>query len=278
MSKKNTNGRISYPQYRLADLMLFLLIMCGCEVLNILAISKWFKSQLFSVSVMMLVSLLVMVRWNWWAAIFPATGGLITCLLLGASGIEAYVVYIIGNSFILFDWFFLKIGKEKLKKWYWLLLYVFIGYLLVAFGRTLTALCFGNDFVGCLVSYLGYGELLNFVFTFIVLFILSRFESMVVDQKKYLKEEAYKRDHANDDKGDRWDGYTELNEDDLRALVAMDEYDRAIGGQRRRLKDTSEEEPPEEDNRADGAEENNELEELEKLEKFEDNNKTNLEK
>ncbi len=245
MSKLNTNGRISYPQYRLADLMLFLLIMCACEVINILAVSKWFSGQLFSVSVMMLVSLLVLVRWNFWAAIFPATGGLITCLLLGAKGIEAYIVYIIGNSFILFAWFLLKIGKEKLKKWYWLLLYVFIGYLLVAFGRTVIALCFNQDFVSCLVSYLGYGELLNFVFTFLVMFLLTRFNSMVVDQKQYLKEEAYKRDHANDDRGDRWDGYTELNEDDLKALVAMDEYDRAIGGQRRRIKDIPEEEPSE---------------------------------
>ena len=246
MSKLNTNGRISYPQYRLADLMLFLLIMCGCEVLNILAIRKWFPNQLFSVSVMMLVSLLVLVRWNFWAALFPPIGGLITCLLLGAKGIEAYVVYIVGNSFILFAWFFLKIGKEKLKKWYWLLLYVFIGYLLVAFGRTILAVCFNQDFVGSLISYLGYGELLNFIFTYVVLLILTRFNSMVVDQKKYLKEEAYKREHANDDKGDKWDGYTELNEDDLRALVAMDEYDRAIGGQRRRLKDIPEEEEPSE--------------------------------
>lgn len=239
-SKNGTNGRISYNQYKLADIMMFLLIMCVCELVNILAIRSWFTGMTFSVSVMLLVSLVVIIRWNWLGVLFPVIDGVLYCLMMGAEGWQ-YAVYVIGNAFVALTAVdFLFIPKEKIVgRWWATALYALVAYVLLVFGRSVVAVCFGKSFVGTILATAA-AESLNLTFALIGLLVLRRVEGMLADQKKYLFKVTKERDTIKHAEEYHWDGYTELNEEDLQALAAMDEYDKAIKFNKRSLKEIKE--------------------------------------
>jgi hypothetical protein len=218
MSSKGTNGKISYRQYRLADHFLFLLIMVVFEIINVLAIRRWFTGQLFSISLMFTVSLIVLVRWNWWAAIFPIADGILYCWLNGAA-FQSYVVYAVGNAFLLLSWFLFKaIPKKKLfSRWYLSLIYPLVAFVLVLLGRTIVAVCFGESFFTFLYSTF-FTEVLNIFFAVVAILILRRFDSMLRDQKEYLFEVARNNEELKRPKEDVWEGYTELDEEELKKL------------------------------------------------------------
>lgn len=236
MRNKITDGRISYGQYKLADIMLFLLITCVCEAINVFAVQRWFQGMLFSVSVMLLVTLVVLVRWNWVGVIFPIADGLIYCWMNGATAAQ-FVIYPIGNAFVaVVGLLFLAVPKEKItSRWFFVVLYAIAGFVLLVLGRTIVSACFGQDFGKTLVAMLT-SESLNLVFAVVGLLILRLPEGMLTDQKKYLFKLAKERDTVKHAEEYHWDGYTELNEDDLRALASMDEYDKAISFSKSSLK------------------------------------------
>ena len=222
MKKLNINGVISYNQYKLVDIMLFMVIMAALEAVNVFAIKKWFPDMMFSVSLMFTVSLIVLVRWNWLAAIFPVLHGVLYCAFLSVFqtvGYQEYIIYAVGNSFLLFSWFLFKlIPKQKLfSKWYLTLIYPVVAFALVLLGRTLTAMCFGTSFTDALGSHF-FTESLNIVFAIIALLILRRLEGMLEDQKTYLKRVAREKDEAKTPKDEVWAGYTELDENELKKL------------------------------------------------------------
>ncbi len=240
MSNKNTNNRISYGQYKAADIVMFIIIMCLCETVNVLALKQWFSSPMFSISVMLLVSLVVMIRWGLIGVTLPMVDGLLYCALLGAT-VSQYVIYIIGNAFVALVWVILKVfSKEKVTStWYFTLLYAIAGYAFLVLGRALVAICFGESFLSAMLSTLS-GELLNFVFAVVGLLTLRKVESMLVDQKTYLLKVTEERDTLKPAAGEYWDGYTELNSEDLERLKAMDEYDSKIAFNRTSLKNLKE--------------------------------------
>ena len=224
MKKLNIHGVISYNQYKLVDLMLFMVIMAALEAVNVLAIKQWFADlvMLFSISLMFTVSLTVLVRWNFFAAIFTVSHGLIYCGLISIFdpvSFDTYIIYAVGNSFLLITWFLFKlIPKEKLfSKWYLTLIYPAVAFILVAIGRTLVAVCFGYGFVDSLAGYV-MPESLNIAFAAIALLILRRFDGMLEDQKTYLKRVAREKDEAKTQKDEVWAGYTELDEEELKKL------------------------------------------------------------
>ncbi|MDE7329643.1 MAG: hypothetical protein K2N30_00900 [Clostridia bacterium] len=228
MKKSTIYGRISYNQYKFVDIFLFLVLMCVCETVNVFAVKQWFPDMFFSVSLMFTVSLIVLVRWNFLSAIFPVVSAVLYCLLLqclpGEDGItySTYIIYIVGNSFVLLSWFLFKfIPKEKLfSKWYLTLIYPLVAFVLVIFGRTLTATCFEPDkFLDYLGSYV-FADSLNIVFAIIALLILRRFDGMLEDQKSYLKRVAVEAEEAKKPKEEVWRGYTELDEEELKKLHA----------------------------------------------------------
>lgn len=222
MKRLNISGVITYNQYRLVDILLFTVIMAVFEAVNVFAITKWFPNMLFTVSLMFTVTLIVLVRWNFWAAVFPVLHGILYCAFLSATksvGIEDYVIYAVGSSFILFSWFLFKaIPKEKLfKKWYLTLIYPAVAFALVLLGRAAVAACFGKNFLG----YLGnsvFTESVNIVFAALALLILRRADGMLEDQKTYLKRVAREKAEAQMQKDDIWAGYTELDEEELKKL------------------------------------------------------------
>lgn len=240
MSNKSTNGRISYSQYKIADILLFLVIMFVCEVINIFAIRRWFSGMMFTVSVMLLVSLVVLIRWNLLGAIFPVAGGLVYCWMMGAEGWQ-FAEYAIGNAFIVIVWFlFFAIPKEKVVGHWWLTAaYALVAFILMVLGRATVAACFGKGFATPFIQNLT-TESLNFAFALSGLMILRKIEGMLADQKKYLIKVTTERDTIKHAEEFHWDGYTELNEEDLQALAAMDEYDRAVKFNKRSLKELKE--------------------------------------
>lgn len=222
MKKSNTNGKISYNQYKLVDIFLFLVIMCVFETVNVFAIKQWFTDMLFSVSLMMTISLIVFVRWNLLGAIFPIVNGILYSALLGAPA-ETYVIYAVGNAFIIPVWFLFKfIPKEKLfSKWYLTLIYPAVAFVLLVLGRAAVAACFGYNFVEYLGTYV-FAESLNGAFAIIVLLVLRKIGGMLEDQKTYLKRVAIEQaPHAP--KEEIWAGYTELDGEELKKLRDYDE-------------------------------------------------------
>lgn len=222
MKKSNINGVVSYNQYKLVDILLFIVIMATLEAVNVFAIKQWFPDMLFAVSLMFTVSLIVLVRWNFLAAIFPVLHGVLYCAFLSVFqtvGYEEYIIYSVGNSFLLLSWFLFKlIPKEKLfSKWYLTLIYPAVAFVLVLFGRTFVAMCFGTGFVEALGSYF-FTESLNIVFAIIALLILRRVDGMLEDQKTYLKRVARQKEEAKTQKDEVWAGYTELDEEELKKL------------------------------------------------------------
>lgn len=222
MKKFNISGIISYNQYKLVDIMLFMVIMAALEAVNVFAIKKWFPDMTFAVSLMFTVSLIVLVRWNFLAAIFPVLHGVLFCAFMSVFepvGIDEYVIYAAGNSFILLSWFLFKfIPKEKLfSKWYFTIILPVIAFALVLLGRSAVAACFGNDFL----KYLGntfFAESLNAVFALLALIILRRANGMIEDQKTYLKRVAREKEEAKTPKEEVWAGYSELDETELSKL------------------------------------------------------------
>ncbi|MDE6586179.1 MAG: hypothetical protein K2K80_05830 [Clostridia bacterium] len=217
MKKSNINGKISYNQYKLMDILLFLVIMCVFETINVFAIKKWFTDMLFSVSLMTTISLIVLVRWNLLGAIFPVVNGVLYSILLGAPA-ETYVIYAVGNAFIALSWFVFKLlPKEKLfAKWYLTLIYPAVAFVILIFARTAVAVCFGNDFVACLGSNV-FAESLNTAFAAVALLVLRKLPGMLEDQKLYLKRVAQSQE-IKPPKDEVWAGYTELDEEELKKL------------------------------------------------------------
>ncbi len=229
MKKLNINGVVSYNQYKLVDIMLFMVIMAALEAVNVFAIKRWFPDMLFAVSLMFTVSLIVLVRWNFLAAIFPVLHGVLYCAFLSVFqtvGYEEYLIYAVGNSFLLLSWFIFKlIPKQKLfSKWYTTLIYPAVAFVLVLLGRTLMAMCFGIGFAEALGSYF-FTESLNIVFAIIALLILRRIDGMLEDQKTYLKRIAREREEARTPKEETWAGYTEIDEEELKKLHDYNEGD-----------------------------------------------------
>ena len=87
---------ISFKQYRGMDVFFFTSLLCICEGLIILAATRWFPSQPYTLSLVPAIVAIVMVRWGAFAAIPAAAGALIYCLLSGA-GAHHYVIYLCGN-------------------------------------------------------------------------------------------------------------------------------------------------------------------------------------
>lgn len=235
MSNKNSKG-ISFGQYRVADLMIFLLIMCVCEAINVLAIRKWFEGMMFTVSVMLPVTLAVLIRWNWFAAIFPVADGILYCWLNGA-GAETYLVYIVGNAFVLLSWFlFVPVYKEKwFSRWYLAVIYVIVSFVLLVAGRTLMGLCVGISFSEIFTETV-LSECVSFFFTAAFFLIGRKIDGLLEDQKKYLLRVARENEpHAAEE--EYWDGYTELDEEELSKLGGK-------GGRRNRGISLDDEYPP----------------------------------
>ncbi|MCR5741805.1 MAG: hypothetical protein K6G38_05060 [Gammaproteobacteria bacterium] len=195
------NKNLSFNKYRLIDVLIFTAIACLTEYLLSLA-SGWAILQKFSISLILPVALIMMVRWNY-LAVIPVIASSAIYVVSNHGSWQNYLIYIIGNLFILINILWFIGGKEKLKKTGYLLGYITTGYLLIELGRSfmgflmLESVNFFELFVNFLIA-----DIISLILALFIVFISSKQAGLFEDQKQYLtklKEEEYKQKYSIDD-------------------------------------------------------------------------------
>lgn len=176
---------MSFKKYKIIDLAIFTGLYLLLEFLISLAATRWFPEQPYIVSIMLPMLLIVMMRWDKLSIILAAISGPFYVLIYGGSGFD-YLIFFLGNmGFMLLLIFLLKVGKDKIRKSIILTLcYVVIGFLLMeVFRGVFTIICYQKT-IDWLWQYL-WRDLLSFVFSLVVIFIVRKVDGMFEDQKAY---------------------------------------------------------------------------------------------
>ena len=177
--------QITFKEYRMLDLIIFTVFTIVFEAIATYASTKWFWAQAVSISVTLLLTCIVMMRWSGWAAIHAVAGGLVYCFCAGATT-EQYIVYAVGNLAGLIALLLIKfIGKEKIRgSKLQLVLLATTAYVGMAAGRTLVSLVFAGriqDFVLYITT-----DIISLLFASVVLVLIRKTDGMIEDQKAYL--------------------------------------------------------------------------------------------
>ena len=177
--------QITFKEYRMLDLIIFTVFTIVFEAIATYASTKWFWAQAVSISVTLLLTCIVMMRWSGWAAIQAVAGGLVYCFCAGATT-EQYIVYAVGNLAGLIALLLIKfIGKEKIRgSKLQLVLLATTAYVGIAAGRTLVSLVFAGriqDFVLYITT-----DIISLLFASVVLVLIRKADGMIEDQKAYL--------------------------------------------------------------------------------------------
>lgn len=178
-------NNLSLKQYKAIDLVLLAVILAVFEAITSLAASKWFPLQLFSLSPTIAVVCIVMMRWDGWAAVHAAVGGLAFCVATGASP-EQFAVYCAGNCGALLALLFFKyFGKERVRKsWLLTACFAFTAFCGTIVGRWAVSLIFRGDFAAIVDFFVA--DSLTLVFTVVVVLIARKPDGLFEDQKAYL--------------------------------------------------------------------------------------------
>lgn len=186
------NRQISIQQYRAIDLTILALVLAFTQVLIQIAASFWFPEQLYVVSPVAAVTALVMMRWNGYAAIHAALGGIVLAASAHGSA-QHFLIYGGGNLLSLLALLFLKgFGKEKIRKDGFLAeVFALCVQLLMWLGRAGVAFLLGYTPEACLGFITT--DVLSCLFTLVIIWIVRRIEGLFEDQIHYLLRLASER-------------------------------------------------------------------------------------
>ena len=179
--------RRSPRQYMLLDLGFFALLLLVFESLIILASTRWFSAQPWTVSLVPALVAIVLVRWGPWAAIHAVLGGAVLCARSGAA-LPQYVIYCVGNCFplLLLPWLSRWRREEGAFRTATGALGFGLAVLgLIQAGRAVMTLLFGATLpqaAGCFTT-----EAVTDLFTLLILWIVRRLDGLLEDQEHYLK-------------------------------------------------------------------------------------------
>lgn len=193
IAKERCMNSISFKQYRGIDLAIWLIILSVFEYLTVMAASRWFPGELYTLSQVVVVLCIVMMRWGGYAAIHAVVGGFVFCLAQGASTGQ-FAVYCVGNCFAMVALVLFKaVGKEKVRdKFYLTVLFTVAAFCGVQLGRWLVSLVFGGSF-GSIVTFF-MADSLSLLYAVVVVMISRRVDGLFEDQKSYLiRTEAERR-------------------------------------------------------------------------------------
>lgn len=212
--RKNGSRLISLQQYRATDLFLFAVILIAFELILHFAFVELDGDYTFSPLVP--IVLLVMMRWGWPSVFYAVGDGILYCILNGGTW-QHYIIYSVGNAFIMLLLLMTKfVGKERIAgKWYLSLLFTVAGWLAVVLGRSLVALCFGNNFLTALFAHMS--DLFSLAIAIVLILVFRKLDGMFEDQKHFLlrqkkaREEKTRREEQGDD-------IMDLDEEKLAAL------------------------------------------------------------
>ncbi len=182
----------TFGQYRAIDLGIMAVLLFVFEMLTATAATKWFPSELYTLSPTITIVCIVMMRWSGYAAIHAVVGGAAFCVASGASP-EQFAIYCIGNCAALVAMILFKThGKEKVRsKAVLAVLFAVAAYFGVQFGRWLVALVFGAS-LDSLVMFLT-TDSLSLLFAVVIVLIAGRLDGLFEDQRAYLIRTAEER-------------------------------------------------------------------------------------
>ncbi len=198
------NNNISFGQYRGIDLTILTILTVVSEAIVALAASKWFPSELYSLSPMTAMVCIVMMRWSPWAAVPALAAGVAFCVATGADGAQ-YLVYCVGNCGALAALVWFKaLGKEKIRKsWYMSVLFALTAFAGMLVGRWLVAMLLGSG-VKIIINFL-LADCLSAVFAVVVVLIARRIDGLFEDQRAYLIRTEEERKKERDNEADFYD-------------------------------------------------------------------------
>lgn len=179
--------QITLKQYRLLDLSIFTIVLCLFEFLSVYILNND-DYPYFSLSISLPIILICMMRWNYRSFILPILSGVVYCLTIGNATIDNYVIYSIGNLFILLNLIWFKLGKDKIRSSGLLtILYTISGFILMCLGRSVVSIFFDGKFLSVLIGFLGTG-FINLLLSCFIIMIARIQPGIFVDQITYLKE------------------------------------------------------------------------------------------
>jgi len=176
---------ISLKQYRSMDIIFFTSILCICEMLILLATTRWFPEQPYVLSLTPAIVSIVLMRWRAYAAIPAAAGAFVFCLISRA-GIEHYVIYLAGNlSSLAMVLFIRRMGWENIRDNVLLcMLYGLLTALIMQVARGLISLIFMANPMGALGFITT--DSLSSLFSVLICWIMRRLDGMLEDQIHYI--------------------------------------------------------------------------------------------
>lgn len=176
---------LSFKQYKAIDLTILTVVLGVCEFLTAKAANAWFPGQLYVLSPTIMMTCIVMMRWNGFAAIHAAVGGLVFCLSSGATG-EQILIYCVGNCFALIALIWFKVfGKKKIKdKFGYTILFTVTAFVGAQLGRWLVGLLLGGAPDSIIVFLTT--DCLSLLFAVVVVLISRKADGLFEDQKAYL--------------------------------------------------------------------------------------------
>ena len=181
------NRRRSLQEYRTVDLTLWCTMLLLFESMIIIASSRWFAAQPYTVSLVPAIIAIVIIRWGLWAAVPAILGGIIACVLQHAA-IPQYAMYCGGNLFplILLPVLAPRRKDGKLPDGFPVLMgYALAVLLLTQTGRALLSLVFGGGWQTALACYTT--EAATDLMTLVILWIAGRLDGILEDQPYYVR-------------------------------------------------------------------------------------------
>ena len=194
------NHRLTFRQYRQMDLTVFGAMLVVAEALIVLAATRWFPAEAYTVSIVAAVTSIVLMRWGPWAAIHAVLGGLVYCFVSGGQPGQ-YLIYCAGNLFALLSLLWFRIlGKERIREDSFLtVMFALTTQLFMQLGRAAVAFALlralpgsapaGTQSIAGAFSFcIGFitTDALSGFFTAVILWIARRQDGLFEDQKHYL--------------------------------------------------------------------------------------------
>ena len=194
------NHRLTFRQYRQMDLTVFGAMLVVAEALIVLAATRWFPAEAYTVSIVAAVTSIVLMRWGPWAAIHAVLGGLVYCFVSGGQPGQ-YLIYCAGNLFALLSLLWFRIlGKERIREDSFLtVMFALTTQLFMQLGRAAIAFALlraspgsapagTQSIAGALSFCIGFvtTDALSGFFTAVILWIARRQDGLFEDQKHYL--------------------------------------------------------------------------------------------
>lgn len=177
--------QISFTQYRTIDLAILAVVMLISQVAIHTAATTWFADQLYTVSPVAVVVVLVLMRWGPWAAIHAVAGGIVYAYISGGSW-QHFVIYGAGNAFAMLALIVFKLSDKETVRLSALgtMGFALLTQVLMLLGRAAVAALLGYEFGACLGFVTT--DALSILFTVCIAWSIRRIDGLFEDQIHYL--------------------------------------------------------------------------------------------